>query len=408
MTSFRPEMLAVGLAVLLVYLLAGCAQATPLPATVTPAATSTQVNTPTEPPTSTPLASPTATPVPSPTPPPFIFGVDASYMQQIEDAGGLYYQNGAATDGLQIFKDHGINYIRLRLWVAPIIGYNDLNHTLKMAKRVKDLGMNLMIDFHYSDTWADPGKQYKPSAWAGLKGEALQKAVHDYTHQVIAGLKKQGTLPDSVQIGNEITPGMLWDDGRVGGAFDSNWPQFAALLKAGVSGVQDALSPGEKVGIVLHVDAGGNNATCRWFFDHIVQQQVPFDYIGLSYYPWWHGTLADLQNNLNDLAVRYHKPLLVVETAYPWSLENNDNMGNLVGPQTQLLPEFEASVDGQRRFLLAEMDILKKVPQGLGKGLFYWAADDITSPRFGSVFENAATFDFKGNVLESLKVFLSP
>lgn len=377
-------------------ILAGCTPATSIISPTPPMSTSTP----------TPLPPPT--PTSTPTQVPFIHGVDASYLQQIEEAGGQYYQAGVAKDALEIFKAHGINYIRLRLWVAPIIGYNDLNHTLAIAKRVKALGMGLLIDFHYSDTWADPSKQYKPTAWANLHGEELQAAVHDYTQQVIAALKRQNTLPDMVQIGNEITPGMLWDDGRVGGANDDNWPQFAALLKAGINGLQAALAEGEHVAIVLHIDAGGNNATGRWFFDHIVEQQVPFDYIGLSYYPWWHGTFTDLETNLNDLAVRYQKPLLIVETAYPWSLENNDNVGNLVGPQTELLPEFEASVDGQRRFLLTEIDILKRVPNSLGQGLFYWAADNITSPRFGSVFENAATFDFEGNVLESLQVFATP
>jgi arabinogalactan endo-1,4-beta-galactosidase len=391
-------------------LVAGCERLTPLPATATPSASPEALATSTSVP-ATPAATATPSPIPAtptPAPPAFLNGIDASYLQQIEDAGGKYYEKGEAKDALTIYKNHGVNTIRLRLWVAPIIGYNDLNHTLKMAKRVKALGMGLMIDFHYSDTWADPGKQYKPAAWANLSGEALEKAVRDYTRQVITALKKQGTLPDLVQIGNEITPGMLWEDGRVNEANEANWPQFAALLKAGVAGVQDSLSAGEQVQIVLHVDAGGNNATCRWFFDHIVQQQVPFDVIGLSYYPWWHGSLTDLQNNLDDLAGRYHKPLMVVETAYPWSLENNDTMGNLVGPQQDLLPDFPPTVEGQGRFLQTEKDILKRVPDGLGKGMFYWAADDITSPRFGSVFENAATFDFRGNVLESLDVFLTP
>ena len=385
---------------LLIATIAGCTAAAPLPTaspTVPPAPTNTV----------TPAPSPTPPPTPTPTLPIFFHGVDASYMQQIEDTGGVYYQDGVPKDGLAIFKDHGVNIIRLRLWMSPTVGYNDLAHTLLMARRVKDLGMGLMLDFHYSDTWADPAHQVKPAAWAGLHAEALQKAVYDYTRQVITALNDQGTLPEMVQIGNEITPGILWEDGRVGGAYENNWPQFAALLKAGVSGVQAALTEGEKVAIVLHVDAGANNPTCRWFFDHIVAQQVPFDYIGLSYYPWWHGSLTNLGYNLNDLAVRYKKPLLIVETAYPWSTGYNDAQGNLIGPQTQLLPEFEASVEGQRQFLLAEMELVKRIPGGLGRGLFYWAADDITAPQLGSVFENAAMFDFKGNALASLQVFLT-
>jgi len=310
-------------------------------------------------------------------------------------------------DALQIFKNHGINYIRLRIWNAPFIGYNNLAKTLVMAKRVKALQMGLLIDFHYSDTWADPGKQTKPAAWAGLPPDQLEQAVHDFTRDVISAPKNQGTLPEMVQIGNEITSGMLWDDGKVGGANDANWPRFAALLNAGIAGVQDSLSGAEKVQILLHVDQGANNQTCRWFFDHIQAQNVPYDLIGLSYYPWWHGSVADFEANLKDLAERYKKPVVVAETGYPWSLENNDSTGNLVTPATQLLPEFPATVAGQRSFLLAEKKILQSVPGGKGLGMFYWAADDITTPRFGSVWENVATFDFKGNVLDSLDVFLS-
>jgi arabinogalactan endo-1,4-beta-galactosidase len=346
--------------------------------------------------------------IPTPTSHSFIQGVDASYLQGIEDAGGLYYQNGTPTDALQIFKDHGINLIRLRLWNAPIIGYNNLEKTLSMAERVKALDLGLMIDFHYSDSWADPAKQYKPVAWANLSGEALETAVHDYTHHVITALKNQGTPPDMVQIGNEITPGMLWDDGRIGGSYDSNWPRFAALLKAGIRGVQGSQAEGEKVQIILHIDRGGDNTTSRWFFDHILEHGVPFDIIGLSYYPWWHGTLTDLQNNLNDLSVRYHKPIIVVETAYPWSLENNDDMENLVVSKTGLLPEFSPSVEGQRGFLLAEKKILQSIPDSLGLGMVYWGAEDITSPRLGSVFENACLFDFQGNILDSISAFETP
>jgi arabinogalactan endo-1,4-beta-galactosidase len=395
--------------ILIVSFLIGLVSSCSSKPTPTATPTSTQTPLPAQP-TMTPTIVPSPTPstTPTPTPPVFIGGVDASFLQMIEDAGGLYHDNGVAKDALTIFRDHGVNYIRLRLWNAPLIGYNNLAYTLKMARRVKDLGMGLMIDFHYSDTWADPGKQYKPAAWAQLPFDQMVTAVHDYTRDVVKALKSQGTLPEMVQLGNEITNGMLWDDGRVGGSFDSNWPNLAALLVAGAKGVQDSLALGEKVKILLHVDNGGNNATCRWFLDHIVEQNVPFDLIGVSYYPWWHGSLADLENNLNDLAQRYQKPVLVVETGYPWTLANNDYTGNLVNLASQLLPEFPATVNGQRDFLLAEKVIIQKVPDGLGWGMVYWAGDDISTPRIESVWENAAFFDFKGNVLASLDVFKTP
>jgi arabinogalactan endo-1,4-beta-galactosidase len=342
------------------------------------------------------------------TPHSFIQGVDASYLPEIEDSGGVFYDHGVAGDALKIFKDRGINFIRLRIWNNPAKGYNDLAHVLEMARRVKVLGMGLVIDFHYSDDWADPAKQIKPAAWNNLSFDKLETAVHDYSRDVVAALKQQGTLPDMVQIGNEITPGILWADGRVGGSWDSNWPRFAKLLKAGINGVGESLSSGESVGIILHVDAGGNNETCRWFFDHIQENQVPFDLIGLSYYPWWHGSLSDLENNIRDLAERYDKPVLVMETAYPWSTEDYDGTGNLVIAESPRLPDFPATVQGQNDFLLAEKKILQNIPHGRGLGMFYWAADDISTSQLGSNWENVTLFDFQGNALESLDVFKSP
>jgi arabinogalactan endo-1,4-beta-galactosidase len=342
------------------------------------------------------------------TPHVFLQGVDASYLPQIEDAGGVYYADGAAEDALKIFKDRGINSIRLRLWNNPADGYNNLEHVLAMARRVKALGMELVIDFHYSDNWADPGKQNKPAAWNSLSQEELIAAVHDFSRDVMTALKQQGTPPEMVQVGNEITSGILWANGRVGGGWDSNWPRLAALLKAGVEGVREGLGNETPVGIILHIDAGGNNAACRWFFDNIVKYEVPFDLIGLSYYPWWHGSLADFEGNVRDLAQRYEKPIVIMETAYPWSTENFDSRGNLVIKESPLLPEFPATVDGQRDFLAAERRILQNIPDGRGLGMFYWAGDDISVPGLESDWENVALFDFQGNVLDSMDVFTNP
>jgi arabinogalactan endo-1,4-beta-galactosidase len=353
--------------------------------------------------------------------------VDASFLQQIEEHGGTYCENGLPKDALQIFKNHGVNFVRLRIWHTPASGYDDLAHTLAMAKRVKSLGLGLLVDVHYSDAWADPGHQTKPAAWASLTFDRLKKAVHDYTSEVITALKHQNTLPDIVQVGNEITSGFLWDDGRVGGAYDANWPRFAALLRAAMGGVEDALSgdqhgfraressrrgagvgafpTDDHIAIMLHVDAGGNNATCRWFFDNVLSQKVPFDLIGLSYYPWWHGSLRDFEDNLNDLAKRYGKKIVVVETAYPWTLDWQDGTANLVGEKNQLLPDFPATVEGQREFLMKEKSIIENMPCSRGAGMFYWAPEYISVPGVESVWENVTLFDFRGRALSSLAAF---
>ena len=188
----------------------------------------------------------------------------------------------------------------------------------------------------------------------------------------------------------------------------ANWPQLATLLKAGIAGARDSLSGGEQIAIVLHIDTGGNNVTSRWFFDHVVAQQVPFDLIGLSYYPWWQGTLGDLQANVNDLAVRYGKPIVLAETAYPWTLAWADNTPNLVGSTDQLLAGYPASVAGQRAFLMAVQNVVRQIPNGLGRGFFYWAPEAISTPGFGSVWENVALFDFQGRALDSLAAFRGP
>lgn len=333
--------------------------------------------------------------------PVFTSGVDVSWLQEIEDNGGKYYDKGVQLDALQIFKRYGVNTIRLRIWHTPRYGYNDLEHVLQMAKRVKTLGLGLMLDIHYSDTWADPAHQAKPAAWKDLSYEDLKVAVHDYTRYVIQALKLQGTLPDSVQIGNEITPGFLWPEGAVGGKDEANWPRFAGLLKAAIAGVSDSLLPGERVDIILHIDAGGNNRVARWFFDNIQTQGVPFDIIGLSFYPWWHGTLDDLKVNIADLTARYDKQLWVVETAYPHVMEGYIN-SSLMGDPSKLVPGYPASVEGQRDFLLAEWGVIKAAG---GSGMIYWEPDILPVPIAASGWGNLGMFDREGKALESLSAF---
>lgn len=251
--------------------------------------------------------------------PPLIIGADISWVQQQEDEGVRFSDEGNQKDVLQILKAHGFNWIRLRVFHDPRAdkgysskGYCDLQHTLKMAKRVKAAGMGFLLDFHYSDTWADPAHQHKPSSWANLHGDDLKKAVYDHTREVIAELKKQGTLPDTVQIGNEISNGMLWPDGKMWESGD--WATFSALIKAGISGVKDV---DQSVKIMVHLAWGGQNAKSRAFLDRVIAQGVQFDIIGQSYYPRWHGTLDDLKSNLTDLAGRYEQEIILVEYSVP-------------------------------------------------------------------------------------------
>jgi arabinogalactan endo-1,4-beta-galactosidase len=338
----------------------------------------------------------------------FFNGMDVSFLDEIEREGGTFSDGGQPGDCLAIMRDNGVNSIRLRIWNDPDHGYCNLERTLLLAKRIKALGLHFLLDFHYSDGWADPGKQWKPKAWEGLDYDGLKQAVYDYTYKVLAALKDEGTLPDMVQIGNEITPGMLWDEGKVDGELDTDaqWTQFADLVKAGIAAA-NAVDP--EINIMIHIDRGGDNAASVKFYDRFEREGVKFDTIGLSYYPWWHGTFEDLKHNLNDLAERYGKDIVVVETAYPWTLEKPDELGLIVEREDQLLAGYPATVNGQARYLQDFIAIIQAVPGGKGVGFHYWEPCWIPCKPDWSVghannWGNLTMFDFSGRKLDSYRV----
>jgi arabinogalactan endo-1,4-beta-galactosidase len=355
-------------------------------------------------------------PVPQPEAPGFaagtrtlaIRGADVSSLAKSEDCGGVYASaDGRQADALQILADHGMNYARLRVWLAPADGYHDQAELLRMARRLKDRGMGLLVDLHYSDFWADPGKQFKPAAWEGLDFEHLEGALYDHTHSVCRALVDQGTPPGMVQIGNEINHGMLWPDGHT-----DRWDQLAALLKAGHRAVK-AASPSTQV--MLHLAEGGKNDLFRAWFGNAIARDVPFDLIGASYYPYWHGSLADLQANLDDLALRYGRSLVLAETAYPFSSERDMADPNLAGSQE--VAGYPLSPDGQARMLGDILSILHRVPNGRGLGFFWWEATwtavpgngwDPRDPASGNGWANQALFDFESRALPALKLFGRP
>ncbi|WP_183557558.1 glycoside hydrolase family 53 protein [Mucilaginibacter sp. SP1R1] len=241
-----------------------------------------------------------------------IVGADISFIPQLESEGKKFYDKGVSKDPFAILKDHGFNYVRLRIFNDPKAdsgysakGYCGLEDTKKMALRIKAAGMGFLLDFHYSDTWADPGKQYKPAAWKNLNNQQLRDSIKAFTRLVLQELKKQGTLPDMVQVGNEINHGILWPDGRL-----KNLDTLAGFLKAGISGVRMESS---KIRIMLHIACGGQNAESRYFIDNMLKRGVSFDIIGESYYPEWHGTPDSLKNNLTDLTARYKQDVMVAE-----------------------------------------------------------------------------------------------
>lgn len=356
-------------------------------------------------------------------PPPFLLGADVSALARLEQRGAIFRDRGETQDCLSIFVHHGWNCFRLRLFVNPngrgeVV--NSLDYTIALAKRVQASGASLLLDIHYSDTWADPQHQDKPAAWSNLPFDQLENQVRVYTRDVIGKFKQQGVLPQIVQVGNEITGGTLWPDGQVEVPHstvkvydatvrpipvpqpyddDRQWDHLTRIIKAGVEGVRDATVPSDDVRIMIHIDCGGDWPITKWYFDHLEDHHVEYDMIGQSYYPYWHGTLDNVRDNLRQTALRYHKPIVIVETSYPWTdAQDWSRRKNMAWPITP---------DGQREFLADLMDVLHQTPDGLGAGLVYWHPESVA---IGASAQRAwnrgamALFDHDGNVLPAMDV----
>lgn len=243
-----------------------------------------------------------------------IIGADVSWVPAQEAKGVKFSDGGVEKDVLEILKDHHFNWIRLRLFVDPTAekgyspeGYCGLEQTLAFAKRIKAAGLNFLLDFHYSDNWADPGKQAKPAAWANVSGSGLEGQVYSYSAEVIRRFIAEGVRPDMVQVGNEVNHGMVWPQGKIEG---DSYESFAVMIRCASAGVR---SVDPTIKIMIHIACGGQNEESVKFFDKMLARDVKFDVIGESYYPKWHGTLQDLESNIGDLAKRYGKPVIVVE-----------------------------------------------------------------------------------------------
>ena len=362
----------------------------------------------------------------------FIRGADISMLKTVEDLGGIFYDDGVAKNALDIISDHGGDYVRLRLWVDPYDengnsyggGGNDFSSTLEMAKRAKAKGMKVLIDFHLSDYWADPGTQSKPKAWENLSYTELKQKLYSYMNETMNAFYSGGVVPDMVQIGNETSSGILWGDGLVGGT-NTSFNQLSELMYYAIEGVRDSLAGSTK--IVLHLDNGGNNTLYRWWFDSITScgYELDFDIIGLTYYPMWHGTMDDLQYNLNDISKTYDKDVLIVETAYAWTTADGDGLGSSFSPTDAEIGGYPATVQGQIDFMKDLEEVLLNVPNNRGLGFFYW--EPTWTPVEGAYWgteagkeyinddgilsnpwDNLTLFDFKGNALDSIDIFNAP
>ncbi|MEV6876659.1 glycosyl hydrolase 53 family protein [Amycolatopsis sp. NPDC051128] len=333
-----------------------------------------------------------------------VLGADVSTAQRALDLGAKYSDaNGVAGDPLDILKGAGVNYVRLRVWNNPRSGYNNKAKILRYAQTVKAKGLKLLVDFHYSDTWADPGTQTKPAAWASHGIGALQTDVYDYTYDVCSALKAQGTAPDSVQIGNEINVGMLWNDGKV---VDNNFTNLGLLLKAGYNATKACNGATQ---VIIHTADADSDAHARWFYDGIRAKGVQWDITGLSYYCYWHGTMANMAGVVSDMRSRYGKPVVLAETAYPYTTANHDGTPNVISA-SQPCSGYPATPAGQA----ANFTAVQNTARGAGAiGVFYWEPtwyavpgngwDPADIAHSGNGWENQAVFDRTGRLHPNIR-----
>ena len=341
--------------------------------------------------------------------PAMLIGHDLSTLIQLEDVGKQFSDAGVVAPAEQILKRYNANLVRLRLWVDPEQNFNNLSQVKRMAVRIKAAGMKFLLDLHYSDTWADPGHQDIPKAWLGQDLSTLAQSIKTYTSNVIQELAAQNTLPDMVQVGNEITNGMLYPIGKIDGSSDPGFKNFATLVKAGIEGVKAATPIGQKLEIMIHVDRGSNAFLAQSFFGRLENAGIQYDVIGLSYYPYWNGSLSSLRGSLDALAKRFKKPIVIAETAYPHTLKDSDNYPNVIGAGAALPAAYTPTPAGQALFLRDLMSIVARTPNQMGRGIIYWESAWIPGigwkPGEGNAWDNQAMFDQNGVALESLNAF---
>ena len=359
----------------------------------------------------------------------FIKGADLSSLDEVEKCGGKFYDCGAQGDAMEILRSPGMNLVRLRIWNDPKdeqgntygAGSNDINVTISLARRAKALGMKWLLDFHYSDFWADPGKQFLPKAWRKMSEDELCGAVYDFTKSTLERLSAEGLTPDIIAVGNEITHGLLWPIGKA-----PNFRNIARFVSAGIRAVRVA-APKSKV--MIHLDMGGKNDVYReWFDSYFAAGGEQFDVIGMSYYPFWHGTMAEFKENMFDISARYDKDIIVCETSMGFSLDDYSEYEGLpkgtigsgiVNEELAKIIDYPLTADGQRKFIGDLAKTIKSVPGDRGRGFIWWEPAWIPVKNSGwttpaglkyvgedgicaNLWANQALFDFDGNALPAL------
>lgn len=349
----------------------------------------------------------------------FFKGADVSMLEELEQHGARYYLDDQSKDLFSIMAECGVNLIRLRLWNDPYDengesyggGGNDRDATIRLARRIKENGLAFMLDFHYSDFWADPAKQFKPKAWTDLHDKQLCEAVYQYTKDTLSELRKEGLLPQMVQVGNEITHGLLWPDGH----FD-NLDMMMSLLKAGIRAVREE---DPTIQIVLHLDFGTDNHRYRKWFSEAEKYGLDFDVIGMSYYPFWNGTIEALVDNMNDMGRLFNKDVMVVETSIGYTTDSLGCDGMVYSEELEKNAPYPGTKSGQESFMRALIHAVRNVKGHRGIGVIYWEPAWLPFPdcawakpigceymhdkaELGNSWANQALFDAEGNANPAL------
>ena len=312
-----------------------------------------------------------------------ILGIDAStYLEELEH-GAKYYAGGVEIDPLDAFLENGVNWMRIRVWNDPrstagepyLAGTCDMAHYIRLAKLVKAKGYKLLMDFHYSDFWADPGKQMIPKAWEGLDVEAMAETLYSFTKECLEAAVEADVAPDMIQVGNEITNGMLWPVGRLETPDGSrgNYENFCRLVAAGCRACREVLPEAK---LVLHLERSNDKAVYQEFFTEMEKAGIDYDIIGASYYPYWHGTPEELFANLGACR-RFGKEIMVVELGYGFTTEAYRLGGNtqrlVIDADRAYVPgfteQYPVTPEGQAAFV---EDFLALCRENRIDGVFYW------------------------------------
>ena len=333
--------------------------------------------------------------------PPIYLGVDISYANEMDDCGAVYRSGGKPVDQYQFFKAAGANVARIRIWNDPDwTKYSNLADVKRSIRRAKRAGLQVLLDFHYSDDWADGEKQLAPKAWAKLSTQDQAKALYAFTHDTLTELDREGLMPELVQVGNETNGEIVSSLAKAKEPI--HWDRNALLFNAGIKAVRDAGAESKiKPRVMLHIAQPENVEP--WFAAAAKAGVSDFDIIGISYYSKWSKrSMAQLGQTINRLRNTYAADVLVVETAYPFTTANADSSPNLLG-EDSLIAGYPATPAGQKKYLI---DLTQLVLASGGTGVFYWEPSWLSTKTCGtrwgkgSNWENAALFDFKGQALE--------